>query len=159
MIRRILLSILLLTGGCSASGPTYSSLGLNQAATRVVVYREANFINGGARYWIELNGIEICRLHQDSFVIQNVQPGTINIASSNFGSFGTSRMTTHLKVGQTVYIKMAMNGSRATAGVLGGAIASAVSEGVEDSSGPVFLGEVSKQVATQEMATMKQDCE
>lgn len=163
-MKNLILASLLLLSACSATGPTYSTLDgtVTKASTgtsKIVIYREANFINGGARYWVELNGVEVCKLHQASFLIHDVHPGIVNVAASNFGSLGTSRMTVEVKPGQTVYVKMAVNGSRATVGVLGGLIASAAEEGIENNSGPVFLGEVSKQVASQEMAAMNMDCQ
>ena len=158
MFKTFILSTALFLIGCSASGPSYSNLSpsITEASTgsKIIVYRESNFINGTARFWVEMNGIEVCRLHNGSFLIHDVEPGKVTIASSNFGSYGTSRITVNAKPRKTVYIKMTMNGGRVMAGTLGGAIANATDEAIEENSGPVYLGEVNAQTAKTEMANM-----
>lgn len=160
MIRRILLSILLLTGGCAANGPAYSSVAQPKADTvKIVVYRPDAFLNFTARFWVEVNGVEICKLHNGSYLTYDAQPGKINIASSNFGSFGTSRLTVNAKAGQTIYVKMEMNGGRAFSGMAGGMLGQATDEVVSENAGPVYLGTSSKDKAEAEMQGLNQDCQ
>lgn len=158
-----LLIVLLLLSGCSGAGPAYSTVGdgfikPHSGMAKLIIYRESNLLNISARYWVELNGSEVCKLHNGSFLMKDVRPGSTEIASSNFGSYGTSRLTIDTKPGQVIYVKMEINTQRAMTGVLGGMIANAIDEGVSENNGPVYLGVVNPESAKAEMASMNLDC-
>jgi len=146
--------LLLLLTSC-ASGPAYSEL---PEGTQIVVYRPSDFINFSSRFWIEDNGTEFCRLHNAAFVVHQVEPGKHTLSSSNWGSVGTSRISFDVKLGETVYVKMDMNGERALTGAIGGMIANAGDEAIS-SNGPVYLGNVTREKALHELQGLSRDCQ
>lgn len=156
MNKLIILASLLLAN--CASGPVYSSI--NQPAqeqAKIVVYRPDAFLNMTSRFWVEVNGIEICKLHNNAFLTYDIAPGKITIASSNFGSIGTSRLTLTAKPNETVYVKMENNGQRAFSGALG-IVGQLTDETISENAGPVYLGTVSKDKAHDEMHGLSEDC-
>lgn len=157
MKKIILVSLLL--ASC-ASGPTYSGytqLILNRS--QIVVYRPSNFLSFSARFWLEDNGNEFCKLHNAAFVVHPVEPGKHTLGSSNFGSVGTSKITVDVRPGQTVYVKMEVNGQRTFTGAIGGMFGQGLDNQVSDESGPVYLGTVSKETAQVELQGLSQDCQ
>lgn len=157
-MKKLILASLFLLANC-ASGPVYSGIEQPKSTAKIVVYRPSTFINFTARFWVEVNGIEVCKLHNGAFLVSDVQPGKINIASSNFGSVGTSRITLTAKAGETVYVKMEMNGQRATTGMLGGILGQATDEVIAENAGPVYLGTVNADAAKADLQGLNQDCQ
>lgn len=147
---------LLLLAGC-ASGPTYS--GIEHGKTQIVIYRPSALASFSARFWIEVNGNEFCKLHNAAFVIHPAEPGKITLGSSNFGSMGTSKITFDLRQGQTIFVKMEVNGQRTLTGAVGGIIGQTIDGEISENAGPVYLGTVSKETAHQEMQGLSQDCQ
>lgn len=156
-MKNLLIASLLLLTSC-ASGPVYSGIADNQQ-TKVVIYRGANLFNTWGTYWIEMNNQQICDLHDSAFVVRIVNPGQVNISSSKFGTLGTSKVNFSIKKGETVYIKMEVNGNKMFSGIFGGLIGSATNEAIDENAGPVYLGTVSKDKAHTEMQGLNQDCQ
>lgn len=144
----ITLPLILFLAACSNAGgyhmqPIISGMG------QVIVYREDSILGTIMNsYWVEINGNEVCSLSNASYLVEDIAPGKVNIASSKFANFGTSRLSTNVKPGQTIYVKMEIKTSR----MLGGAIVALIDEAASDSSGPVLLGQVNSTVALKEMS-------
>lgn len=154
-MRNILL-ISLLLAGC-ASGPAFS--GIDQGKTQIVVYRSSALASFSARFWIEDNGNEFCKLHNSAFTTHQTEPGKHTLGSSNFGSIGTSKITFDIKKGQTIYVKMEVNGQRTLTGTVGGILGQTVDNQISENAGPVYLGLVSRETAQAELQGLSQDCQ
>lgn len=154
-MKNLIIASLLLLTSC-ASGPAYS--GHIDEGTKVVVYRGSEFLNFSAKFWVEINGVEVCKLHNGGYLVHDVQPGKINIGSSNWGSVGTSRIAFDIKKGQTVYVKMEMNGQRTFSSAAGGLIGQLTDETISENAGPVYLGVVGKDKANTEMQGLSEEC-
>lgn len=157
-MKKLAIILTILLSACSGTGPLYSPQDVPKNMARVVLYRESNFWNMGEAYWVEFNGNQVCDLHNGSYMTRDVNPGDLNIASSSFGSIGTSRIALSLKPKQIIFVKMEVNGQRVFSGVFGGVIGNAVDEGVSSNNGPVMLGTVNEVTAKSEMTSMHQDC-
>lgn len=153
-MKKIMLVSLLLAS--CASGPSFSALPVQ---TQIVVYRPSGFMSFSARFWIEDNGNEYCKLHNAAFVVHPTDPGKHTLGSSNFGSIGTSKITFDVKPGQTIYVKMEVNGQRTLTGTVGGILGQTVDNQISENAGPVYLGIVSKETAQAELQGLSQDCQ
>jgi len=153
---------MLALAGCTASGPTYSSLPEqkpDKGMAQLVVYRPNGLAYAARRPTVEINSIKTCDLPAGGFFIKNVKPSEITITSSFWDAPGTSRFTTEAVSGKTYHIRITLNNDKLGAGLVAGFIGTAVAEGVSEHSGPFNIELVDDRTAYTEINSLKMaDC-
>ncbi|MFY9288782.1 MAG: hypothetical protein WAO98_09815 [Alphaproteobacteria bacterium] len=135
---------------CAATGPSFQLRSSDKP--QIVIYRTNHTVGFGASYWVEINGQQVCDLHNSSFMIYAAQPGENIITSSAFGRVGTAKLTLNLRSKEVVYVRMEQTG------VTGAMLFGVIGDAIENDAGPVKLEIVSKNVAEEGMKEMGQDC-
>lgn len=144
----LLLGLLLLTA-CSAAGKPFNEAEIPKGS--LVIYKDDTYVGSGRIYPIEINGQPACDLHI-GYYVSNAK-GDVNISASWSDMPGTSRYKVHVGK-ETVYIKMSVNGSKATSQIFGGYVGLFAAEAVDDSAGPFMF----ERTDASGLKGLKQDC-
>jgi len=146
--------------GCSAKGPTYSSLPdeakqPRKGMAQLIVYQPVSMNLRSLD--IEINRVKGCNLAAGTFFLLDVPPGQTTISSSIWDAPGTSSLTINAKSAHRYSIRIQWDMGKsmgfAVAGIPGGLIA----ESASSHSGPFLIDSIDEETSKQELAKLKQN--
>jgi len=146
--------IIVVIGGCSATGPTYRSLKstisqLETGKVRLYFMRDSAFMASGSNARILVNGRKMPGLSMGGFIYTDEKPGNIYIKVDG-GSFtpGDVKLTLNAEVGKTYYFSVAPNTGNIMAGAFFGILGSAAR-----GDGTYVVHQISERVAQEKLKT------
>jgi hypothetical protein len=143
-MKRLIILASLMLANCAASGPKYDLVSHDVLTpkpneAKLIIARTDHYFGSAGTYWVEVNGQQVCDLHNASFMAHDLLPGRSTIASSVFGGLGTSTIGIDAKAGETIYVILDIKKERYYAAAFGGYGGEAMAEAVDDNAGPVHL--------------------
>ena len=164
---------LIVLGGCSSNGSTYSSLPdtslhPKEGMAQLVIYRPDSFKYFARTLGVELKGNTICDLPNGRFLIKDIDPSKITIKASLWGMLGTSRKTIRTHAGEQYFVKVAVDEALFSAGVAdeeaaGGPLGSLANTGnteeLSSHAGPFLIEIMDEKVARAELQSLRMSME
>ena len=148
--------IIIVIGGCSATGPAYRSLKstisqLETGKARLYFMRDSGFMASAAKAQIQVNGKTKPGLSMGGFIYTDEKAGNIYIKVDG-GPFtpGDAKLTLNAEAGKTYYFSVAPNTSNIMSGALLGILGSVV-----QGEGPYIFHQISEKVAAEKLKTKK----
>ena len=146
--------IIVVIGGCTATGPTYRSLKstisqLETGKVRLYFMRDSGFMASGTNARIQVNGRTKPGLSMGGFIYTDEQAGNINIKVDGGPlSIGDAKLTLNAEVGKTYYFSVAPNTGNIMAGAFFGILGSAAR-----GDGTYVVHQISERVAQEKLKT------
>ena len=159
-----LLLLTLAISACSAKGPTYHA---NQASmkapgatmSQIIIYRPDQFVYSMRQPGVEINGMKSCDLPNNSFFIRDIAAQQTTVSASLWDMPGTSRLTFTPQAGGRYYIRIAPDGGKMAAGMIGGIVGTFAAEGYSENAGPFAISLLDEQTAGTEITFLKMTTE
>ena len=110
----VLLFIVIVLTGCSATGPRYSEHkstipALSSESSRIFFFRNSRFMSGGSDAEIYINDKKVGECADDAYFFTDTVPGHVKIKTETFGALGSHEIEKELEGGNEYYFEILVN--------------------------------------------------
>lgn len=148
----VLLFIVIVLTGCSATGPRYSEHkstipALTSESSRIFFFRNSRFMSGGSDAEIYINDKKVGECADDAYFFTDTVPGHVKIKTETFGTLGSHEIEKELEGGNEYYFEILVNTAYVYSSVFVGVIGQAAYAGSNENTNGWIFKEVKREEA------------